>query len=341
MFKKNSKKSSKEKIDEKATSIPKVVFTYEVMLKMNQIVNTCKAEVGWLGSVKKEENRYLVDDIYLLKQSVTGTTTELDEEAMHDFFNDLIINDPEKYNSMRLWGHSHVQMAVFASTQDNETFKEYYQECPFFIRLIANQKEEMKVDIAVKEDGYIYYDIPWYIEYPADIVKAMQDYETALKVAEEAEKEVTTIKENLENSFKETISKEIKDKVIEDGYVFNSSKSKASPYLWTDDEMEDYSTWWDAEGYEEMYAEYEDRLMKQCDAKKLIKYQDKGKVTHERLTSVYDAWEIIEMGVFASWKELKAYLATDERTAGYFKHDWVELFESIKETMKEYERKTA
>jgi hypothetical protein len=314
---------------------------------MHQIVNTCKAEVGWLGSVKKENDRYLVDDIFLLKQNVTGTTTELDEEAMHDFFNELIMKDPEKYSSIRMWGHSHVQMAVFASNQDDETFKEYYQECPFFIRLIANQKEEMKVDIAVKEDGYIYHDIPWYIQYPQNIVQAMRSYEEALKAAEDAEKKVAEIKENIENSFKEEIDKEIKDKVIERNYYYKKSDKKTSTQSWTKEEMDDYANWYDYYGYygEDSDLDYytvEGEILDKCDTGERIKICGKNQTIYQTLTDAFDPFEILELAESCeTWKDTASLLNGDERTNRYKEKDWKKLFNVIKETYKEYERRTA
>ena len=127
MFKKNSPKPSRIKMEERADNAPNIIITYPALLKMRQIVQTCSAEVGWLGSVTKKDNNYIIDDVYLLKQSVTGATTELDEEDMNSMLRNILIKEgEEKYNSIRVWGHSHVNMQVFASGQDDDTFKEYY-----------------------------------------------------------------------------------------------------------------------------------------------------------------------------------------------------------------------
>ena len=159
MFKKNTTKTYKMQMDEKATEVPKIYIKYEAALKMNQIINTCDAEVGWLGSVEENDGAYTITDVYLLKQRVNGATCELDENALSDLLCDMVQNKPEEYNKIKLWGHSHVDMAVNPSGQDDETFTEYYQDNPYFIRLIANKKEEMRIDIAIKDEGYVYYNV--------------------------------------------------------------------------------------------------------------------------------------------------------------------------------------
>ena len=103
MFKNVTEKPTMEKLEAKTTDIPKLYIKYEALLKMNQIVNTCTAEVGWLGSVEEKDRVFYVTDVFLLKQKVTSVTTELDEEALSDLLLQMVNEDPEKYNTIKLW----------------------------------------------------------------------------------------------------------------------------------------------------------------------------------------------------------------------------------------------
>ena len=335
----HSNKTTKEPMEERKIDLPKIFITYEALLKMNQIVNTCTAEVGWLGSVKTGKDGYYITDVYLMKQSVSGVTTELDEDDLHDFFQNLIINDPDKYNTIKLWGHSHVKMPVNPSSQDDETFKEYYQDNPFFIRLIANQKEDMRIDIAIKEDGYIYYNVPWEIVYPKSIIEAMEMYAEASEILKEAEENIKKARANVENSFKDEINKEIKAKVVEERKV--SKNTKALPYAWGDNEYESYYDYY--YGYDQEYEEdYMDYIMQKCDSGTKIKVTEGNTTKYANVTDVFEPMEIIEVATLCSnWKGVRDYFADDERVKTYSKKNYIDLFNEIIKINKEYERRTA
>ena len=338
MFKSTKTAPTKKRMEERACDVPKVYITYEALLKMNQIVNTCTAEVGWLGSVVKKDNEYYVTDIYLMKQLVTGVTTELDEEDLHNFFQNLIMTDPDKYNSIKLWGHSHVKMQVNPSGQDDETFKEYYQDNPFFIRLIANQKEDMRIDIAVKEDGFVYYDIPWDVVYPNSVIEAMQMYAEASDVLKQAEEAVVKAKENIEKSFKDEIDEEIKKKVVKESEV---RRSTSLPYAWGSNEYESYYDYYYGYGtYDE--EDYMLHIMQKYDTGNKVKITEGNTTSFVNVTDAFEPLEIIEAGaVCRNWKGLRDYFVDDERVSTYTKKNYIDLFNEIVKINKEYERRTA
>lgn len=344
MFKNVTEKPTTEKLEAKTTDIPKLYIKYEALLKMNQIVNTCTAEVGWLGSVEEKDRVFYVTDVFLLKQKVTGVTTELDEEALSDLLLQMVNEDQEKYNTIKLWGHSHVKMEVNPSSQDDETFKEYYQDNPFFIRLIANQKEDMRIDIAIREDGLIYHRVPWEVVYPGDIVKAMKNYAMISEELKAAEDEIETLKGLYESSFSTQLNEEIKDKVIKETKYVSVKKAAtepAVPFSWSDDEMDDYAYHY-GYGYDYGY-DYENYIMRHCDTGKKIKHLNENKYTEfVNITDIYDAYEIIEIATNCkSWKQIRDYLAGDERIEGYYKRDYVDLYDGFKSLLEEYERRIA
>lgn len=159
---------------------PRVGITSEALAKMSIYVDECSDEIGWLGTAHKNEqqNTILIDDVYLFDQDVHGTTTEITPEGLSQFAEELLTMGEEGmeiWNNLRMWGHSHVNMGVTPSGQDNtqmNTFKEGGHE--WFIRLIANKQGEMKLDLYDYKHGIIFTDLQW-VEVMSDDERQIQD----------------------------------------------------------------------------------------------------------------------------------------------------------------------
>lgn len=127
---------------------PRIFTTIKAMHKMRYYIDKTKDEIGWLGYVTKiSNNEYLIEDVFLLKQKVHAATTEIDPEALATMATELIKQGQEgiaKYNSIRVWGHSHVNMSTGASTQDDNQMKEFATS-DYYIRLIGNKQGEWNV----------------------------------------------------------------------------------------------------------------------------------------------------------------------------------------------------
>lgn len=153
--------------------IPRIGITGEALTKMSIYVKECSDEIGWLGTAYKnvENNTIFIDDVYLFDQDVHGATTEITPEGLSQFAEELLSQGDagiEIWNNLKMWGHSHVNMDVFPSGQDNsqmKTFKEGGHD--WFIRLICNKKGEMKLDLYDYETGVVYTDLPW-VEIPSE-----------------------------------------------------------------------------------------------------------------------------------------------------------------------------
>jgi hypothetical protein len=72
------------------------------------------------------------------------------------------LEDEEKYNTVRMWGHSHHSMGVSPSGQDDTQFNTFIERFngepinPYFIRVIMNNKGVIKADIYDEETGVRY-----------------------------------------------------------------------------------------------------------------------------------------------------------------------------------------
>ncbi len=121
---------------------PVVRYTSLAWNKIKHLVKTCQKEVGWFGTVEKNGNMYLITDIFVPKQTVTGAETDILPEDLADIVE--LVEDPEQ---LYYWGHSHVSMGVGPSGQDEDQTSEYLEHLDVFIRGIYNKRGESKVDV--------------------------------------------------------------------------------------------------------------------------------------------------------------------------------------------------
>ena len=149
---------------------PIIEFTPKAWRKINYVIKKCNEEVGWLGSVEKVENEQnnpyhlRITDIWVPKQEVNGGTCEIKPEGRAALIEELFSSaaTPQEgmqlTNSLRYWGHSHVNMGVFASSQDDTQILEM-KGCPWYIRGIHNKKGDINLALYVFSENVVYRDL--------------------------------------------------------------------------------------------------------------------------------------------------------------------------------------
>lgn len=128
---------------------PSVLITTDALMKMRAMVDSCDKEIAWLCVVDlREDGAYVIEDTILFKQDVSASTADICEVALNEFASELALSGRmDLFNKIRGWGHSHVNMGVFASGTDETTFKSFYSTCDYFIRLICNKSGDLKLDL--------------------------------------------------------------------------------------------------------------------------------------------------------------------------------------------------
>lgn len=119
-------------------------YTPDAYLKITALVNKFDTEVGWHGLVRKVDDKtYLIYDILVYKQEVTGATVNTDQDEYVEFLKNLT---DEQAEHMFYHGHSHVNMGVFASSVDMDHRARLIQcadENGFWIFQIWNKRKEV------------------------------------------------------------------------------------------------------------------------------------------------------------------------------------------------------
>lgn len=152
------------KVTVKDEDKPTILVSIQADRKMRALVQQCDKEIGWHGTVRYEAdiNTYVVEDIFVFPQEVTGTTVQSIDEVYGLWLMEL---SDEDFNKLRLHGHSHVNMGVSPSGVDvtyQETLIDRVQD--FYIFVILNKKDDYNVFLydlvnnCLYEKDDLYYD---------------------------------------------------------------------------------------------------------------------------------------------------------------------------------------
>ena len=147
-----------------------------------------KNEISGLLCVKKSEHPvtnepvYLLFDPVILEQENTGTTTELDGDAIRDY----TIKAGMKYGKdiKFCWWHSHHTMGAFWSGTDEKEIAAWKNDT-WSIALVVNLKQEYKLNISVWDPVEYSEDVPLEIirPVPKPTVKQKKQYEELCSTA--------------------------------------------------------------------------------------------------------------------------------------------------------------
>jgi hypothetical protein len=154
---------------------PRVFYTQEVAAMIQYLVEKCTKEVGWLGAVEKIDNDYLIHRIFIPEQTVSGAETDISRDAMAALYMELM-DEGFDTGTLIYWGHSHVEMGVSPSNQDETQIGEYLETNPVFIRSIHNKRGAQKVDVFDTEQGFVFQCVSASVHYALnDATKAELD----------------------------------------------------------------------------------------------------------------------------------------------------------------------
>lgn len=172
------------KVEEKAI----LYFTETAWMKMQYLIAVFGSECAWHGVVERhaeDKSEFIVKDILVYPQQVTGTTVTTDQTEYEDWMNAL---DDDTFNALKFHGHSHVNMGVTPSSVDNEHQRgivSQLNDSQFYIFGIFNKSGnrwlkifDMKRNIAFEKDD---------IE-----VKILMDGSRCFDLMEDADKKITT-----------------------------------------------------------------------------------------------------------------------------------------------------
>ena len=97
-----------------------VWLSQEAYKKIIALVTGFTDEVGWHGTVSRvndNPSEFVVEDIFVYPQEVTGSTVNTDQKAYTEW---LYALEDDTFNKIRMQGHSHCNMGVSPSGVDDK-----------------------------------------------------------------------------------------------------------------------------------------------------------------------------------------------------------------------------
>lgn len=150
-----------EYIEQQHLVEPTIFITPNAYIKMRMLVDKTDKEVGWYGTVSQMpglEATYIIEDIIVYPQKVTGTTVEQDDDKMFEFEMSLTT---DQVNHKRFHGHSHVNMGTTPSGVDESFYQDILsQVTDYFIITITNKKNEYTTRFYDVANNILYTEVP-------------------------------------------------------------------------------------------------------------------------------------------------------------------------------------
>ena len=146
-----------EYMNERQSAEPQVFITSEAYIKMRTLVDKTSTELGWYGFVSKLpglDNVYVIEDIIVYPQKVTGATCEQDEDRMFEFEMSLTT---EQVRARRFQAHSHVNMGVTPSGVDEAFYQDLLSQVrDYYIIIVTNKRGDKHIRFYDMENNIVY-----------------------------------------------------------------------------------------------------------------------------------------------------------------------------------------
>lgn len=213
--------------------IPEIRIDITAYNKIMEATNICNNEIALLGCVKKENNSYLIYDAIIIEQEVHSTTAEITEEGLSKLALELVEkeNGVQMWNDIKMWYHSHVNMSTSPSIQDEEQMKLFIQNNDdFFIRMIGNKKEELKIDLYNIENGIVYEDLHFKMEYEENTYNKILSLNNQINFLKGKLEELIAISPTLKTQVAKEIKEKVKEKTFKTYPTYNNSYGYKNGY---------------------------------------------------------------------------------------------------------------
>lgn len=140
---------------------PRIQLAPAAEAKIWDVVQKCKYEAGWLGTVREIPSGYLIEDIFCLEQVVNEVHNSLNPEGLKTLYRRFLDEGPsgfDKLERLYFWGHSHVNMAEFPSGTDRGTMADVWapSQRPIVIMGIFNKAGNAWFSIYDFANGIVY-----------------------------------------------------------------------------------------------------------------------------------------------------------------------------------------
>jgi proteasome lid subunit RPN8/RPN11 len=141
--------SRKEKISVSIAEDTAVILTQNAFEQLFGWTYSTSREISCLGSVIRRGNWFVIERFYLLRQSGSSASTELDELAVAAFMEQLMAEGKrDEVSRIKCWAHSHPNMDTFWSKTDDQTCRLLVNDYLISIVVGSDFKIRCRIDVA-------------------------------------------------------------------------------------------------------------------------------------------------------------------------------------------------
>lgn len=136
---------------------PTIRIDSDVHGKMVALIDACPIEVGWLSPCVRVGETFNITDVFVPEQVCTMASTTITKDGEASLLSHLIANGKvDVINNLHCWGHSHVDMPVFASLVDEKQTQDFIaKRDKYFVRVIANKTGDLFCSVYYLDSGFV------------------------------------------------------------------------------------------------------------------------------------------------------------------------------------------
>lgn len=153
--------------------MPRVLIARGAYMDMYYIAAASGSdEISWLGTVRKKGDTFLVEEVFLFEQKVSGASTNLEPTDVAAVATDLIQRgELEKVNNIKFWGHVHPGNSTSPSGQDESQMDVFRDGNDWFLRGIFGRNGRAEFTLLDYSRGMRFNDVPWELFVPDSAVR--------------------------------------------------------------------------------------------------------------------------------------------------------------------------
>lgn len=155
-----------------SVAVPEIIISNRAYMDIAYIISQSpEDEISWLGSVDVIDGNYIISDVYLLEQTVSGASISITEASYAKLIMEVIkTKGIKEANKLRFWGHLHPGNSTSPSHVDNEQMKIFEKNCKdFFIRGIFGRKGRAEFSVFDYTKALCFSDTSWSITIGIDV----------------------------------------------------------------------------------------------------------------------------------------------------------------------------
>lgn len=153
------------------SEIPEILVSLEAYQDIQCIMDESGTdEIGWLGTVREVDGKYLIEKVFIFNQTVSSGSCEFDQDSISKFYMDMLKADPNNkamLNSILFWGHVHPGGSVTPSQQDEDQMT-LFTHNKYFIRGIFSRSGHCVFTFFDYVRKLKIVDCPWQIDIKSD-----------------------------------------------------------------------------------------------------------------------------------------------------------------------------